>query len=597
MKIVCLVKQVPHFSAIEFDPETKSLKREGVPLELNVFCRYAVQHAVAIREQVGGEVIAMTMGPPQAEEALRECLALGANRAIHLSDRVFALADTLGTSRTLALALAKEGADLVLCGRKSLDSETWQVPPEVAAFLGWPHVTNAAALDAFGERLQLSRETDFGFEVYEAEPPLVLSVGRAPATPVSDPKGSDTGPIDVWQATDLVDDLREYDKRFGQPGSPTRVMAVRDSQPERNRERIEDVDQAAKRILELLAARKPEASPWEKPPHVGEIPGAHYDCWTMIELAGKRPRRVSLELLGRGRDLAGKLGGRNVALVFGAPSVAKELARYGAEVVCVVEDEVLADYHPELWGEALKRVLAQERPHVLLIPATGRGRDYGPRAAGGLELGMTGDCVGVDIAKAGRLLQQKPAYGGYITSVILGATTPQLATIRPRMYEPVEPRDGIEVEVRSLDVGALQEPHVRRAGGTRDRDSYRIDDADVVSLLGSGIGSPEPIPLIEKGAAEAGAAIAGTREVCEAGWLPLTRQVGILGRPVAPRLLVAVGVRGDEEEAPGFVKAGVIAAVGAEDDAPINEAADVIVPGDWRKTLQPLHERVLAGLQ
>jgi electron transfer flavoprotein alpha subunit len=595
MKIVCLVKQVPHFSAIEFDPETKSLKREGVPVELNVFCRYAVQHAVAIREQVGGEVIAMTMGPPQAEDALRECLALGADRAIQLSDRVFALADTLGTSRTLAMALAKEGADLVLCGRKSLDSETWQVPPEVAAFLGWPHVTNAAALDAFGGRLQLSRETDFGFEVYEAEPPLVVSVGRAPETPVSG-VGSD-GPIALWQATDLVDDLRDYDKRFGQPGSPTRVMAVRDSQPERNGERIEDVDQAARRILELLAERKPAASPWEKPPHAAEIPGASYDCWTMVELAGKRPRRVSLELLGRGRTLAGKLGGRNVALVFGAPDVSEELGRFGAEVVCMVENEALAEYHPELWGEALKRVLAQERPHVLLIPATGRGRDYGPRAAGELELGMTGDCVGVDIAKAGRLLQQKPAYGGYITSVILGATTPQLATIRPRMYEPVEPRDGVDVEVRNLDVGALPEPRVRRAGGTRDRDSYRIDDADVVSLLGPGIGGPELIPLIEKGAAEAGATVAGTREVCEAGWLPLTRQVGILGRPLAPRLLVAVGVRGDEEEAPGFVKAGVVAAVGAEEDAPINEAADVIVPGDWRKTLRPLHDQVSAGLE
>jgi electron transfer flavoprotein alpha subunit len=317
----------------------------------------------------------------------------------------------------------------------------------------------------------------------------------------------------------------------------------------------------------------------------------------MVELAGKQPRRVSLELLGRGRDLAGKLGGRNVALVFGAPAVSEELGRYGAEVVCVVEDEALAEYHPELWGEALKRVLAQERPHVLLIPATGRGRDYGPRAAGELELGMTGDCVGVDIAQAGRLLQQKPAYGGYITSVILGATTPQLATIRPRMYEPVEPRDGVEVEVRNLEVGALPEPRVGRAGGTRDRDSYRIDDADVVSLLGPGIGGPEPIPLIEAGAAEAGAAVAGTREVCEAGWLPLTRQVGILGRPVAPRLLVAVGVRGDEEEAPGFVKAGVVAAVGAEEGAPIQEAADVIVPGDWRQTLKPLHDRVVAGLR
>ncbi len=118
-----------------------------------------------------------------------------------------------------------------------------------------------------------------------------------------------------------------------------------------------------------------------------------------------------------------------------------------------------------------------------------------------------------------------------------------------------------------------------------------------MSLLGPGVGGPETIPLIEKGAAEAGAAVAGTREVCEAGWLPLTRQVGILGRPVAPRLLVAVGVRGDEEEAPGFVKAGVVAAVGAEEGAPINGAADVIVPGDWRTVLKPLHDRVSAGLK
>ncbi len=86
----------------------------------------------------------MSMGPPQAEEALREALGIGADRAILLSDRVFAVADTLGTSRTLALALRKEGFDLVLCGRKTVDSETWQVPPEVAAFLGVPHLTNVA---------------------------------------------------------------------------------------------------------------------------------------------------------------------------------------------------------------------------------------------------------------------------------------------------------------------------------------------------------------------------------------------------------------------------------------------------------------------
>jgi electron transfer flavoprotein alpha subunit len=589
VKVVVLVKQVPHFSAIEFDEETKALKRESVPLELNVFCRYAVQHAVAF----GDEVVAMTMGPPQAEEALRECLSLGADRAVHLSDRVFAVADTLGTARTIAMAIEKEGADLVVCGRKTLDSETWQVPPEVAAFLGWPHVTNAAALGWNGEVLQLTRETDFGFETFEAPIlPLVVSVGRPPAS-----KGAaeSDGPIAVWTAADLVDDVVEDDKRFGQPGSPTRVLAVRDSRPERASERIEDIERAAERILRLLDERRPEPSEWEKPPHAAESPGASYDCWTMVELADGRPRRVALELLARGRNLAGKLGGSNVALVFGAPEIAAELGRYGADVACVVDDPALAEYHPETWGEALRRVLDRERPHVLLIPATGRGRDYGPRAAGALELGMTGDCVGVDIAKAGRLLQQKPAYGGNITSVIMGTTTPQLATVRPRMYEPLDPRDAV-AEVRTLEIGSLPEPRIRLAERTAERDSHRIDDADVVSLLGPGLGGPGPIPAIEEAANAVGAVVAGTREVCEVGWLQMTRQVGVLGRPVAPRLLVAVGVQGDEEQAAGFVKAGVVASVGADDGAPIEGVADVIVPGDWRRTLAPLHELVSAGL-
>jgi electron transfer flavoprotein beta subunit len=101
VKIICLVKQVPRADSIEFDPETKSLRREGVPLLLNPFDAAAVAHAAELKRKHGdGEVIAMTMGPPQAAEALKECLALGADRCIHLSDRAFAVADTLGTSRT-----------------------------------------------------------------------------------------------------------------------------------------------------------------------------------------------------------------------------------------------------------------------------------------------------------------------------------------------------------------------------------------------------------------------------------------------------------------------------------------------------------------
>ncbi len=251
MKIVCLVKQVPRADSIEFDQETKQLRREGVPLLLNPFDAAAVAHAAAHKDKTGAEVIAMTMGPPQAADALRTCLALGADRCIHLSDRAFAVADTLGTSRTLALAIQKEGeVDLVVCGRKSTDSETWQVPPETAAFLGWPHVTSVVETELVGDRLRATRETDEGYETWELATPAVVSVAYG-----RDTNGSGDGPIDVWTAGDLVGDVHENDKRFGQPGSPTRVLAVRDVTPQRSGERFSELAPAAERIRALANER------------------------------------------------------------------------------------------------------------------------------------------------------------------------------------------------------------------------------------------------------------------------------------------------------------------------------------------------------
>lgn len=574
MKIVCLVKQVPRADSIEFDPETKSLKREGVPLLLNPFDAGAVAQGVALRNEAGGEVIAMTMGPPQAESALRACLALGADRCIHLSDRVFAVADTIGTSRTLALAVAKEAdVDLVLCGRKTTDSETWQVPPELAAFLDWRHLTSVSELDLVDGLVYAVRETDDGYETYEVHAPAVLSVVRA-----READEETDGPIQIWTAADLVDDVRENDKRFGQTGSPTRVLAVRDVTPERAGERLGSAEEAAHRVRELLAERPREPSSWDKPERIGEKPGKTYDCWTLVETAGGRPTRASLELLGKGRELAGKLGGENVALVLGSEvaPVAREAARHGAERVVTVDDARLATYHPELWAHALRSVVAEERPHVLLIPASSVGRDVGPRVAGELELGMTGDCVGLGIDRAGRLIQTKPAYGGNIVSVIMGATTPQLATVRPRTFEPLEPRD-VEPRVDPFEVRDFPEPRLQLVE-RRDAPARDLDEAKVVVCVGPEL---EALPALPPGVA-----LGGTREICERGLLPRNRQLGLLGRAVAPRLLVAVGVPGDFEHLTAFVKADVVAAING--GAPMLEAADVGVEGDWRALLPVL---------
>jgi electron transfer flavoprotein alpha subunit len=600
VKILCLVKQVPNPAHVRIDEESKRLVREGVPLELNEFDLLAVSEAIRLREELGGEVVTMTMGPPQAEEALRLTLAMGADRAIHLSDETFAVADTLGTSRTLALAVAKEGADLVLCGRKAVDAETWQVPPETAAFLGWVHLTNVDRIEPAGRRrLRARRETDAGYDTYELPLPAVISVtvgineGIRPAK--RDVESLDAARrIATYGARDLVDDLDPtYDKRFGQPGSPTRVLAVRDVTPERAGLVVSLPQEAAEHALARLEEVEwPPFSEWEKPKRLGDEPGKSYDCWSVVEVVEGRARRHSLELLGKGRELAGKLGGTNCALVIASNGerAVHAASRYGAERIYVVEHPALVRYEPEVFAAAFRNAVRQQRPHVVLIPASAQGRDYGPRVAGELGLGMTGDCVDLNIDRAGRLIQTKPAYGGSIVSVIMGSTTPQLATVRSGMFAPLEPRNETVAEVVSLKPGKLPEPRVRLVDSEQETHTaaYELDDADVVICVGKGIGGPDAVPEIEALAARLDAAVGGTREVTDAGWLPKNRQIGLLGRAVAPRLYLAVGVRDSFEHVVGSMKAGVIVALNSDDDATFFEAADVGVVGDWRETLPPL---------
>src|SRR6266850_8339360 len=165
MQIVVCVKWVPALNALRFDPESRRLVREGVPGEVSSFDLRALIAAVALRDAHGGEVVALTMGPPSARDGLTECLALGADRALHLLDPLLAGSDTLATARALAAVLAREAPDLVLFGRASTDAETGQVGPEVAELLGLPQATAACRLsvDPEAHTFVAVRETDDGF--------------------------------------------------------------------------------------------------------------------------------------------------------------------------------------------------------------------------------------------------------------------------------------------------------------------------------------------------------------------------------------------------------------------------------------------------
>jgi electron transfer flavoprotein beta subunit len=141
MNIVVCIKQVPDTAEVKINPETGTLIREGVPSIINPFDMHAIEAGLQVKEKTGGKVTVLTMGPPQAETALRDALSMGADDAVLLSDRAFAGADTWATSFTLSKAMEKLGADIVICGKQAIDGDTAQVGPETAEFLNIPHIS------------------------------------------------------------------------------------------------------------------------------------------------------------------------------------------------------------------------------------------------------------------------------------------------------------------------------------------------------------------------------------------------------------------------------------------------------------------------
>ena len=228
MDIIVCIKQVPGSSNVEVDPVSGVLKRSGVPSKCNPYDLYAIEAALSLAERFGGSVECLTMGPPQAENALREAIALGVDQGILVSDRAFAGSDTWATSYTLALALRKIGDyTLILGGKQASDGDTAQVGPGIAAHLDLPQITYTRKIESLdGQRIVAERLLEDGFEVIEAPLPCVLTVVKEinePRLPSLKGKlAARKAQIIRWQAGDLGGERA----RFGLDGSPTKVVRI-----------------------------------------------------------------------------------------------------------------------------------------------------------------------------------------------------------------------------------------------------------------------------------------------------------------------------------------------------------------------------------
>ncbi|MCX8035853.1 MAG: electron transfer flavoprotein subunit beta/FixA family protein [Candidatus Sumerlaeia bacterium] len=229
MRIVVCIKQVPDVTDVKINPQTNTLIREGVPSIINPFDTYAIEEGVRLREKYGGTVIVLTMGPPQAETALRQAIEAGADEMVLLSDRAFAGSDTLATSYALAAAIRKIGSvDIILCGKQAMDGDTGQVGPGIAEFLDLPLITYVKKIEEVevGKRIRVEAMNDYGYDVYEAPLPCVMTVVKEinePRMPSLRTKmKAKSAKLTTWKA----EDIGAPPERIGLAGSPTAVWKI-----------------------------------------------------------------------------------------------------------------------------------------------------------------------------------------------------------------------------------------------------------------------------------------------------------------------------------------------------------------------------------
>lgn len=227
MEILVCIKQVPDTAEVKIDPVTNTLIRQGVPSIINPFDKNALEAALQLKDKHGGKVTVICMGPPQAKEALRECLAMGADNAILVSDRAFGGADTLATSYTLAATIRKIGTyDLIFCGKQAIDGDTAQVGPEIAEHLGIAQITYVAKIEVNGDTVSVEREYEEGYGIIEGKLPLLISVVKAINEPryptIKGTMKANRAEIPVWTMADLDVD----EQRLGLKGSPTQVRRI-----------------------------------------------------------------------------------------------------------------------------------------------------------------------------------------------------------------------------------------------------------------------------------------------------------------------------------------------------------------------------------
>lgn len=325
---------------------------------------------------------------------------------------------------------------------------------------------------------------------------------------------------------------------------------------------------------------------------------------------------IAFELLGKAKELAGKLNTEVTAVLIGSgvKGLTDQLAEYGADKVIVVDDPELKDYRTEPYAHALSSVINEYKPEIMLVGATAIGRDLGPRVSARVKTGLTADCTVLEIGdfpinpipgkedeqKHNQLLMTRPAFGGNtIATIACPNNRPQMATVRAGVMQKIEPVKGAKAEVIEYNPGFVpDDKYVEILEVVKEvSDVVDIMDAKILVSGGRGLGSAENFKLLDDLAEALGGTVSCSRAVVDNGWKPKELQVGQTGKTVRPQVYFAIGISGAIQHTAGMEESDIIIAINKDETAPIFDVADYGIVGDLNKIVPLLTEKIKEAVQ
>ena len=318
--------------------------------------------------------------------------------------------------------------------------------------------------------------------------------------------------------------------------------------------------------------------------------------WVVAELADCAVEGISLQLIGKARELADELGTKCEAVLLGhnIGEAARNLIACGADRVFVAQDSSLEMYQPELYRDILCTLAKEHGPEIILIGSTFMGRELAPLVAASLKTGLAAHCTGLRHDKDRNLEQQIPAYGG-LMSILCPQRRPQMATVAKGVFRLPEPDGGRTGEIVPVPVPHEMETSVKTLEIVREASQgIQLEDAHLIVSCGAGAGSQEGWATVRELADTLDAAPACTRPVVDEGWAPLDIMIGQSGKMVSPRIYIGVGVSGEQQHMVGIVGAQLMVAINNDPKSPVFQQVDLGVVEDCREFLPLLIQKIKA---